>query len=79
MRLAATIACRARMRPATLDDLEWADGYAFGTPTRLLAAAKKIGPSTVALCEAIMRAKPHPEQGFRLRVDAAKSGARLSM
>jgi transposase len=30
-----------------------------------LAAAEKIGPSTVALCEAIMRAKPHPEQGFR--------------
>ena len=39
--------------------------YAFWTPARLLAAAKKIGPSTVALCEAIMRAKPHPEQGFR--------------
>ena len=39
--------------------------YAFWTPARLLAAADKIGPSTVALCEAIMRAKPHPEQGFR--------------
>jgi transposase len=39
--------------------------YAFWTPARLLAAAGKIGPSTVALCEAIMRAKPHPEQGFR--------------
>lgn len=39
--------------------------YAFWTPARLLAAAQKIGPSTVALCEAIMRAKPHPEQGFR--------------
>ena len=40
-------------------------GYAFWTPERLLAAAQKIGPSTVALCEVIMRAKPHPEQGFR--------------
>jgi transposase len=39
--------------------------YAFWTPARLLAAAEKIGPSTVVLCEAIMRAKPHPEQGFR--------------
>jgi transposase len=34
--------------------------HAFWTPARLLAAAKKIGPSTVALCEAIMRTKPHP-------------------
>jgi transposase len=39
--------------------------YAFWTPARLLAAAERIGPSTVALCEAIMRTKPHPEQGFR--------------
>src|SRR6266516_4177913 len=39
--------------------------YAEWTPARLLAAAEKIGPSTIALCEAIMRAKPHPEQGFR--------------
>ena len=39
--------------------------HAFWTPARLLAAVNKIGPSTVALCEAIMRAKPHPEQGFR--------------
>ena len=39
--------------------------YALWTPARLIAAAEKIGPSTTALCEAIMRAKPHPEQGFR--------------
>src|SRR5712671_3141279 len=39
--------------------------YAFWTPARLMDAAEKIGPSTVALCQAIMRAKPHPEQGFR--------------
>jgi transposase len=39
--------------------------HASWTPARLLAVASKIGPSTVALCEAIMRAKPHPEQGFR--------------
>lgn len=39
--------------------------YAFWTPARLLAAAEKVGPSTMALCEAIMRTKPHPEQRFR--------------
>jgi transposase len=39
--------------------------YAFWTPARLLAAAEKIGPSTAALCQIIMQAKPHPEQGFR--------------
>ena len=27
--------------------------------------AAKIGPATIALVEAIMTAKPHPEQGFR--------------
>ena len=27
--------------------------------------AASIGPATIALFEAIMKAKPHPEQGFR--------------
>ena len=35
------------------------------TPARLIAAAERIGPSTVALCEVIMADRPHPEQGFR--------------
>ncbi len=39
--------------------------YAEWTPARLLRMAEKIGPATVALFEAIMKAKPHPEQGFR--------------
>jgi transposase len=30
-----------------------------------LGEAAKIGPATVALFAAIMKAKPHPEQGFR--------------
>ena len=30
-----------------------------------IAYAEKIGPSTAALFEAIMAARPHPEQGFR--------------
>jgi transposase len=39
--------------------------YAEWTPARMMSAAAKIGPSTIALVEAIMKAKPHPEQGFR--------------
>lgn len=27
--------------------------------------AAKIGPATIAMVETIMKAKPHPEQGFR--------------
>src|SRR3981081_1408090 len=36
--------------------------YAEWTPTRMMSVAAKIGPSTIALFEAIMKAKPHPEQ-----------------
>jgi transposase len=39
--------------------------YAQWTPARLMQEAARIGPSTIALFEAIMKAKPHPEQGFR--------------
>ena len=39
--------------------------YAEWSPERMLREAGKIGPATIALFEAIMKAKPHPEQGFR--------------
>jgi transposase len=39
--------------------------YAEWSPARLLRKAAEIGPATTALFEAIMKAKPHPEQGFR--------------
>jgi transposase len=39
--------------------------YADWTPERLRRDAAKIGPAMTALIEAIMKAKPHPEQGFR--------------
>lgn len=39
--------------------------HAAWTPARVMTYAEKIGPSTAALCEAIMAARPHPEQGFR--------------
>jgi len=39
--------------------------YAEWSPARMLREAGRIGPATTALLEAIMKAKPHPEQGFR--------------
>ena len=39
--------------------------YAEWTPAKMMGEAALIGPATVALFEAIMKAKPHPEQGFR--------------
>ncbi len=39
--------------------------YAEWTPARMMSEAAKVGPATVALFAAIMKAKPHPEQGFR--------------
>ena len=40
--------------------------YAEWTPQRIMREAASIGPAAIALVEAIMKAKPHPEQGFRL-------------
>jgi transposase len=39
--------------------------YAEWTPAKMMSEAAKVGSATVALFEAIMKAKPHPEQGFR--------------
>ena len=39
--------------------------YAEWTPAKMMDKAAALGPATVALFEAIMKAKPHPEQGFR--------------
>ena len=39
--------------------------YAEWTPVKMMGEAALVGPATVALFEAIMKAKPHPEQGFR--------------
>ena len=56
--------------------------YAEWTPARMMRHAASIGPATVALVEAIMKAKPHPEQGFRaclgiLRLARSYGEARL--
>jgi transposase len=39
--------------------------HAEWTPSRILSWAESCGPSVRALCEAILRDRPHPEQGFR--------------
>jgi transposase len=56
--------------------------YADWTPARLMREAAVIGPSTTALVELILHAKPHPEQGFRaclgiLRLVRAWGGERV--
>lgn len=56
--------------------------YAEWTPARIAREAERIGPATAGLCAAIMRAKPHPEQGFRaclgiLRLAKSYGGERL--
>ena len=39
--------------------------YAEWTPSRIIDWAGKTGPSTAGLVEAILAARPHPEQGYR--------------
>ena len=39
--------------------------YGKWTPGGLIAAGEKIGPSTAAFFQAVIEARPHPEQGFR--------------
>jgi transposase len=39
--------------------------YAEWTPAKMMSEAAKVGSATVALFDAIMKAKPHPEQGSR--------------
>jgi transposase len=39
--------------------------HAEWTPSRIVAWAKHTGPATAALAEAILAARPHPEQGYR--------------
>jgi transposase len=56
--------------------------YAEWTPARIGREAATIGPATTQLIETILRAKPHPEQGFRaalgiLRLARSYGTARL--
>jgi transposase len=51
--------------------LEW-------TPVRLVAWAQKTGPATAELVEAILRSRPHPQQGFRSCLGLLRLGDRYS-
>ena len=56
--------------------------YAGWTIERIRADAGLIGPATAALCEVILEARPHPEQGFRaclgiIRLGGAHGAQRL--
>ena len=44
----------------------------------MMREAAKIGPATIALFEAIMKAKPHPEQGFRSCLGIMRPGAEVT-
>ncbi len=50
--------------------------HASWTPVRVMAWAAKAGPSTAALAEAVMAARPHPEQGFRTCLGIVRLGER---
>jgi transposase len=52
------------------------------TPSRLIRWAQSIGPSVEALVAAILRDRPHPEQGYRsclgiLRLEKRYGAVRL--
>lgn len=51
--------------------------HAEWTPSRILEWAGKMGTATRALCEAILRERPHPEQGFRSCLGILRLGKRF--
>lgn len=50
--------------------------HAAWTPGRIVAWAAQAGPATARLAEAIMAARPHPEQGFRSCLGIIRLGER---
>ena len=76
------LSCRTRHTTITEHMPSAHRRYAEWTPARMMSEAAKIGPATIALVEAIMKAKPHPEQGFRaclgiLRLENSYGSARI--
>jgi len=54
------------VRPTIADHMPSAHRrYGKWTPGGLIAAGEKIGPSAAAFFQAVIAARPHPEQGFR--------------
>jgi transposase len=67
----------AHMPKSHLKHHEW-------TPSRLIDWARKVGPETTRLVEAILIDRPHPEQGYRsclgiLRLSRAYGAERLEI
>ena len=50
--------------------------HAQWTPGRIISWAAKTGPATAKLAEAILAARPHPEQGFRSCLGIVRLGER---
>jgi transposase len=50
--------------------------HASWTPARIVEWAKKTGPSTARLAEAVLASRPHPEQGFRTCLGIIRLGER---
>lgn len=50
--------------------------HAEWTPSRILSWAETTGPSTRALCDAILRERKHPEQGFKSCLGILRLGKR---
>ena len=46
------------------------------TPSRILRWAEQTGPNTAALADQIMKARPHPEQGYRSCLGLLRLGER---
>jgi len=50
--------------------------HAEWSPSRIIAWAQRTGPATAGLAEAIMAARPHPEQGYRSCLGIIRLGDR---
>ena len=61
---------REHMPKSHREHLEW-------TPSRILRWAKKTGPKTADLAQAIMNARPHPELGYRACLGILRLGKRF--
>lgn len=78
-RVAAHRRSRERGRHTTVQDhMPSAHrAHAEWTPSRILGWAESTGSATRALCEAILRERPHPEQGFRSCLGILRLGKRF--
>jgi transposase len=50
--------------------------YASWAPARIVSWARKTGPATAKLAEAVLASRPHPEQGFRTCLGIMRLGER---